>query len=104
MEPTAVTPTPSRGYRAMLAASLLTSAVAVVFFVIGLGDGTVSSFNAGLWSALLLVCVSSVGGGRWLAAQGRPRLALLALSVTAVPGVIGVSMLLLVLLSGGRWN
>lgn len=87
-----------------LTASILTSAVVVVFFVIGLADGSVSAFNAGLWFAMLAVCAVSVGGGRALASRGRVGLALALLAVTAVPGVIGALFLLVVLMSGGRWN
>jgi hypothetical protein len=33
----------------------IVTGVVVLFFVLGLADGTVSSFNAGLWTLLLLV-------------------------------------------------
>jgi hypothetical protein len=33
----------------------MVTGVAVLFFLLGLGDGSVSSSNAGLWTLLLLV-------------------------------------------------
>lgn len=56
--------TPSDGsrifYTAFLIGSILTFAVAAVFFVIGLGDGSVSSFNPGLWLILLAAMAPSL--------------------------------------------
>ena len=40
-------------YRVFLACALAVSAVAAVFFLIGISDGSVSSFNIGIWIALL---------------------------------------------------
>lgn len=50
-------------YRAFMVCSLATAATALAFFVIGIGDGSVSSFNMGLWLLLLSVlgCVLWAG-------------------------------------------
>jgi hypothetical protein len=91
-------------YTAFFVCSALTCAVALCFFVIGLADGSVSSFNMGLWLALLAVMGLSLGGGRALRARGRSGLAIAALAVTAVPGLLAALFLLLVLVTQPRWN
>ena len=84
--------------------SALTTMVAVAFFVIGVGDGSVSSFNLTLWLALLSAMSLSLWGGYALRVRGRSRLAIAALAVTAVPGVFAALFILLVLITQPRWN
>lgn len=78
--------------------------VAVAFFIIGLADGSVSSYNIVLWLGLLSVVAASLIGGFRLHAAGRTGAAVLALSILAVPGLIGGFLLLLLLVSNPRWN
>ena len=80
------------------------AAVIVGFFVIGLGDGSVSSFNAGLWAAILVALSAVLWGGRALKAAGHPRTASAILSALAVPGLFAVVFFLTVVLTGSRWN
>lgn len=71
----------NRGRVVFLASSVcstLTTIVAVVFLVVGIGDGSVSSFNLVLWLGLL--------------------------SVIAFPGSLAVFFLLLVIVTQPRWN
>jgi hypothetical protein len=91
-------------YTAMFACSVLTCVVVVVFFFIGLGDGSVSSFNLGLWLVLLCVSGLSLWAGHALHAREKHVLALVALAVTAVPGVLAGLFLLLILITQPRWN
>ena len=102
------TPTPSRrGHRLFLVAlvcSALTVVVAAVFFVIGLADGSVSSFNIGLWLGLLSVMFLSLWAGHLLYARSKVALAIAALAVTAVPGVLAALSVLLILVLQPRWN
>lgn len=100
------TPSPSllRTYRVALGCSLATAAVALVFFAIGLGDGSISSFNLGLWLMLLVAVGGSVVGGLRLRAAGRVGAALLALSFTAVPALVGALFMLVLLIAPPRWN
>lgn len=101
-------PTPSpRGrflFRAFFACSTLTTLVAVAFFVIGLGDGSVSSFNLALWLGLLGVMALSLWAGYAWQARGKVGLAIAALAVTAIPGILAVLLVLLVLVTQPRWN
>jgi len=84
-------------------AALVTS-VAYLFFFIGLGDGTVSSFNAGIWALLLLGTGGVTGGSLILKRAGRPGLGALLALVLALPGVLAVLFFLLILVSNPRWN
>ncbi len=99
---------PSTGGRGLFIAtfvcSALTALVTLVFFVIGLGDGSVSSFNLPLWLGLLAIVSLSLWAGYALHARGRLGLAIAALSITAVPGVVGALFLLLLLVTRPRWN
>lgn len=91
-------------YRAAFAIAGSVGAVAVAFFFIGLGDGTVSSYNIVLWLGLLAVVAASLIGGHRLHCAGRTGAAVLVLSVLAVPGLIGGFLILLLLVSNPRWN
>jgi hypothetical protein len=45
--------------------------ILVYYFVVGLGDGSVSSFNIVLWLVIVCVSVAVVGGSLALRASGR---------------------------------
>lgn len=87
-----------------LVCSALTCVVIFAFFLIGLNDGSVSSFNIGLWLSLLTIAGLSLWSGYALRAKGKIRLATTALAVTAVPGLIAALFLLLVVIAQPRWN
>jgi hypothetical protein len=74
------------------------------FFLAGLADGSVSSFNIGLWLILLAGVAVIIGGGVALNANGRPRLASAVLAILAWPGFLVGLFFLAVLLLPGRWN
>ena len=87
-----------------LVCSASTSTVLLAFFVIGLADGSVSSFNLTLWLVLLAAAWASVWAGYALRSRHRFLAATAALSITAVPGLLAVLFLLLVVLTQPRWN
>jgi len=89
---------------AFFVCSILTTAVFGIFFIIGIGDGTVSSFNLGLWLALLAAMGISLWAGHTLRARGKFGLAVAALAVTAVPGIAGALFILILLVTQPRWN
>ena len=91
-------------FMVLFVCSALTCAVAGTFFVIGIGDGTVSSFNIGLWSALLSVMGLSLWAGHALRAKGKPALAIAALAITAVPGLVAALFVLLLLVTQPNWQ
>jgi hypothetical protein len=78
--------------------------VSVSFFLIGLGDGTVSSFNILLWLATLLTLAAILGGSLWLRAHGRHRPAIGLAWVLAAPGLAYGLFIIVVLITQPRWN
>lgn len=78
--------------------------VVLYFFVIGIADGSVSSFNIGLWLVLLLVVGAVLVGSLLLKSAGKMGMAKTLLSVLAIPGMLGVLFFLIVLIGKPRWN
>jgi hypothetical protein len=74
------------------------------FFVIGLGDGSVSSFNRGLWFGTLSTLATVLLGSRSLQRSGRTRLATSLLMILAVPGVLAGLFFLAAIIFHPRWN
>ncbi len=91
-------------FLATFVCSAVTTLVAFVFFVIGLADGSVSSFNLALWLGLLAVMALSLWAGYSLHARARVALAIAALAVTAVPGIFAALFVVLLLVTQPRWN
>jgi hypothetical protein len=82
----------------------LTALIAVYFFFVGLADGTVSSFNIGIWTVLLLGLGGVVLGSLALRAAGREAWARALVVALAVPA-FGVGLFFAVLLvTHPRWN
>lgn len=63
-------------YRFAFGAATLVAAVTVSFFFIGIADGSVSSFNIGLWIGLLIGMGAVLFVGHHLQARGHSRIAL----------------------------
>jgi hypothetical protein len=99
-----VTPGELMLVRTLLGIDLLVALVVVYFFVIGLADGSVSSFNMNLWLGLLAAVAATIGGGWLLNANGRRGAAIAVLSILAVPGVLYGLFVLLVIIAQPRWN
>ena len=91
-------------FRLCLAIDAAVALVAVYFFVIGLGDGSVSSFNIVLWLALLGGIAAVLGAGWLLNAKGQRGSAIAVLAILALPGLLAGLFLLLVLILQPRWN
>ena len=78
--------------------------VALYFFFIGLGDGSVSSFNMAIWLIVLGGLAVILVGSLWLKGMGKLLLAKGLLGILAVPGLLYVLFMLLVIVSNPRWN
>jgi hypothetical protein len=78
--------------------------IALIFFFIGLGDHTVSSFNIGIWCILLGGIGGVLIGSCVLRAYVHPVLGLLVAAVLAVPAFGALLLLLLVLITHPRMN
>ena len=90
--------------RILVGIDALGALVVVYFFVVGLGDGSVSSFNMGLWLAILAAVAAVIGGGIALNAKGQRRAAIGLLLVLAVPSIAYALFILLILIAHPRWN
>jgi hypothetical protein len=91
-------------FRILLGLDIVAAAIVVYFFLIGLVDGSVSSFNMGLWLAILLGVGAVIGGGIALRRNGYVKLANLVLLVLAIPAFFYGLFILVVVFSGARWN
>ena len=78
--------------------------VALYFFFIGLGDGSVSSFNGGLWFGLLVGLAAVLGGSLMLKSAGHLVAAKVLLSVLAIPALLFFLFFLIATLTKARWN
>lgn len=82
----------------------LIALVVLYFFFIGLTDGSVSSFNMGIWLILLLALAAVMGGSLLLKSYGHLGLAKGVLAILAIPGFLYLLFLLLMLITKPRWN
>jgi hypothetical protein len=86
------------------AVDALVALVAIFFFVIGVEDGSVSSFNLGLWTGILLGVAVVVAGSLILRGVGRVVIGIVLASVLAVPALGWLVMMMVIILSNPRWN
>jgi hypothetical protein len=82
----------------------IVAAVVLYFFVWGLSDGTVSSFNILIWFALVGAVAAVVGGSLWLRAAGRPTIGIGILLILAFPSLLLGFFFLVLIIAHPRWN
>jgi hypothetical protein len=82
----------------------LIALIALYFFFIGLVDGSVSSFNIGIWGLLLIGLAVIVFGSLWLKSVNQLGLAKGLLSILAIPGILYALFILMILIGNPRWN
>jgi len=86
------------------AVDAIVAALVVFFFLVGIADGSVSSFNAHLWALMLAGVGGVVLGSLQLRARGRLQMATKLLWLLAAPG-LGIGFFFLVLIvTHPRWN
>ena len=78
--------------------------VALYFFFVGLADGSVSSFNIGIWLLLLGGIGATIGSGLALNASGRRRAACALLSVLAIPALLSGLLILALIVLQPNWR
>jgi hypothetical protein len=91
-------------FRIVWVVAVIVALLGVAFFVIGIADGTVSSFNIVLWAAVLAGLAAVVFGSRALNRRGQVAAAAVLAAVLAVPGLLYALFLLVAVTSGVRWN
>ncbi len=90
--------------RSLLGIDAVVAAVVIYFFIVGVGDGSVSSFNGGLWAAILVTIAGVIGGGWALEAKGYRPAAIAVLLVLAIPCLLYALFLALILITNPRMN
>ena len=90
--------------RLLLAFDALAALGIVAFFIIGIQDGSISSFNGGLWFGLIAALAVILGGGWKLAQSGNRRAAITLLLVLAIPALCFLLFFGLILIVNPRWN
>jgi hypothetical protein len=91
-------------FRVLLGIDIVAAAIVGYFFLVGLTDGSISAFNIQLWIGLLLALAAVFVAGFALRRAGRPVWASLVLAILAVPTSLYGLFMLVVIVSGARWN
>ncbi|WP_435354295.1 osmoprotectant transporter permease [Emticicia sp. SJ17W-69] len=78
--------------------------ILLYFFFIGLADGSVSSFNIGLWLLLLIVSISLLMGSLYLKSKEKFVIAKILLGIEAIPAFFFFLFFLLMILSKPNWQ
>ena len=78
--------------------------IIVVFFFLGMVNGSVSSFNIGIWIPILAALVVILGGSLWLKKLGYPVLGTILLLVLAIPGLLYGLFIFLTIVTKTSWN
>jgi hypothetical protein len=78
--------------------------IPIYFFFIGLGDGTITSRNIGLWLLILLVIAIVLVGTFLLKAANQMALAKVILILAAIPGILALLYFLIVFTSKPNWR
>ena len=82
----------------------LIASVPIYFFLVGLMDGSVSSFNILLWVVLLFFLAAIMVGSVLLRSHGHNIAAWITLLLLAVPGLLGALFVLGAIVLKPRWN
>ncbi|MEM7224117.1 MAG: osmoprotectant transporter permease [Pseudomonadota bacterium] len=91
-------------FRILLGIDSIAALAVVYFFVVGLADGSISSFNMQLWIGILFAVAAIIAGG--LAARRATKLVLanVVLAMLAVPAALYGVFIGAVVISGTPWN
>ncbi len=91
-------------YRVFFAVDAIALLIAAYFFFVGIGDGSVSSFNIVLWFTVLAGIVAILGVGYWFQTEGKTGMANGVLATLAVPAILAGLFVLSILIAQPRWN
>jgi hypothetical protein len=91
-------------FRFLLGVDALAALVVVYFFFIGLADGSVSSFNMGLWLGILAAVAAVLGVGWTLNKKGQRAAANAVLAILAIPTLLYGLFILAVVITQPNWH
>lgn len=82
----------------------IATAVILYFFVIGLGDGSISSTNAGIWAVLVLLPIALLVGSYIFKVGNKLTAAKWLLSILVIPAILYFLFFLMLLIINPKWN
>jgi hypothetical protein len=88
----------------LFAINIAAAMVAFAFFIIGLADGTVTTFNILIWAAMLGVLFSLPFAGWLLRVRGLRRMATIVLLPMGVVTVLGALVTVVMIVNPPRWQ
>ena len=91
-------------FRTIWVIDAIIGGVGLYFFVVGLHDGSVSSFNMTFWIGLLGGMGAVLWGSRALRAAGKNRSAVLTALIPAVPGLLMALFFLELIAGHPNWH
>lgn len=91
-------------FKILITIDVVVAAVIGFFFVIGVGDGSVSSFNIVLWIGILTAVAVTLIAGILLHRNDRKVLGNLTLSLLAVPATLYCAFFALIILTAPSWQ
>ncbi len=74
----------------------------VYFFLLGIADGSVSSFNIVLWLGILGTLGAGLGGSFFLKLKGQGVLAVIVLCLLAIPALGSLLFFLMILITNPK--
>ncbi|MBY0561761.1 hypothetical protein [Hyphomicrobium sp.] len=91
-------------FRTFLLVDIAALFLALYFFVAGIADGSVSSFNIMLWLSVLGGISAIIAVGYSLKTKDRRGPANAVLAVLALPAIAAALFVLMLLITQPRWN
>jgi len=88
----------------LFAINVASAMVALMFFMLGLHDGSVTSANILLWAAMLSALYSAPGAAWLLRLRGRPRAGTLLLIPVAAVATLAAAAMVVLMLNPGSWR
>ncbi|MES2796191.1 MAG: osmoprotectant transporter permease [Bacteroidota bacterium] len=82
----------------------IATAVILHFFVIGLGDGSISSANAGIWALLVIIPIALLLGSYMLKKSNNLIAAKWVPGILAIPSLLYFLFFLFIIIANPRWN
>lgn len=91
-------------FKTLFSIAVVVCSIMVCFFLVGLLDGSVSSFNIGIWFSILAGLIVIVGGSWYCNLKGKPRIANAMLLAIVIPALLFGLLLLVMIFSDAKWN
>jgi high-affinity Fe2+/Pb2+ permease len=91
-------------FRILLVIDALVALVVAYFFVVGIADSSVSSFNITLWLGMLAIVAAVLGGGWMLNKSGQRAAANTVLAILAIPGLLFGVFILAAIILQPNWH